>query len=38
MRVRERPAEHEPPVIPAGIKNYTTPQSHRHMQDERLIT
>jgi transcription elongation factor GreB len=34
MRVRERPAQHEPPVIPAGIKNYMTPQSHRHMQDE----
>jgi transcription elongation factor GreB len=25
---------YEPPVIPAGIKNYMTPQSHRHMQDE----
>ena len=34
MRVRERPAQHEPPVIPAGIKNYMTLQSHRHMQDE----
>jgi transcription elongation factor GreB len=34
MRVRERPAQHEPPVIPVGIKNYMTPQSHLHMQDE----
>jgi transcription elongation factor GreB len=25
---------YEPPVIPAGIKNYMTPQGHRHMQDE----
>lgn len=25
---------YEPPAIPAGIKNYMTPQGHRHMQDE----
>jgi transcription elongation factor GreB len=25
---------YEPPAIPAGIKNYTTLQGHRHMQDE----
>ncbi len=24
----------EPPAIPAGVKNYMTPQGHRHMQDE----
>jgi len=22
------------PVVPAGFKNYMTPRSHRHMQDE----
>jgi transcription elongation factor GreB len=31
--------DHEPdlpdePVIPAGVKNYMTPQGHRHMQEE----
>jgi transcription elongation factor GreB len=25
---------YEPPAIPAGIKNYMTPQGHRQMQDE----
>ena len=25
---------YEPPAIPAGIKNYMTPQGHRHIQDE----
>ena len=25
---------YEPPAIPAGIKNYMTPQGHRHMKDE----
>jgi transcription elongation factor GreB len=25
---------YEPPAIPAGIKNYMTPQGHRHMRDE----
>ena len=25
---------YEPPAIPAGIKNYMTPQGYRHMQDE----
>ena len=25
---------YEPPAIPAGIKNYMTPQGHRYMQDE----
>ena len=25
---------YEPPAIPAGIKNYMSPQGHRHMQDE----
>jgi transcription elongation factor GreB len=25
---------YEPPAIPAGIKNYMTPQGHSHMQDE----
>jgi len=25
---------YEPPAIPTGIKNYMTPQGHRHMQDE----
>src|SRR3954465_6022491 len=24
----------EPPAIPAGVKNYMTPQGHRQMQDE----
>ena len=24
----------EPPAIPAGVKNYMTPQGHRRMQDE----
>src|ERR1700756_3764940 len=24
----------EPPAIPPGIKNYMTPEGHRHMQDE----
>ena len=23
-----------PPAVPAGFKNYMTPRSHRHMQDE----
>jgi transcription elongation factor GreB len=31
---READLPHEPPAIPAGIKNYMTPQGHRHMQDE----
>jgi len=25
---------YELPAIPAGVKNYMTPQGHRHMQDE----
>src|SRR5215813_3656300 len=25
---------YEPPAIPAGIKNYMTPQGYRQMQDE----
>ena len=25
---------YEPPAIPAGIKNYMTPQGHRQMQDQ----
>ena len=25
---------YEPPATPGGIKNYMTPQGHRHMQDE----
>ena len=24
----------EPPAIPPGIKNYMTPEGHRHMQNE----
>src|SRR5271166_3899648 len=24
----------EPPAVPAGFKNYMTPRSHRHMQEE----
>jgi transcription elongation factor GreB len=36
--VKEQDSEavlpYEPPAIPAGIKNYMTPQGHRHMQDE----
>jgi len=24
----------EAPAIPAGVKNYMTPEGHRHMQDE----
>jgi transcription elongation factor GreB len=31
---READLPREPPAIPAGIKNYMTPQGHRHMQDE----
>ena len=30
----EADLRYEPPAIPAGIKNYTTPQGHRQMQDE----
>jgi transcription elongation factor GreB len=33
------PADDAAPAIPAGIKNYMTPDGHRHMQDElrRLV-
>src|SRR5438445_7815580 len=36
--VKETEDEPEPtvdaPAIPAGVKNYMTPEGHRHMQDE----
>ena len=31
---READLPYEPPALPAGIKNYMTPQGHRRMQDE----
>jgi hypothetical protein len=33
---READLPYEPPAIPAGIKNYMTPQGHRHMQPKAV--
>src|SRR5438128_2748651 len=33
---READLPYEPPAIPAGIKNYLTPQGHRNMQPKAV--